>query len=84
MAGLQTIILNNLVYDGSCDTVEVRLVREDDRDAVVAVLGQLEQRAYDNEGLVFAVPSDLEPGAADSILLYCVESQTSLGWGRFG
>jgi hypothetical protein len=83
MAGLQTIILNNFSYDGSCATLEVRLVKSESRDTVVSVLGRVEKRSYSNEALVFTVPSDLKPGAADSILLYCTESATTLGWGTF-
>ncbi len=83
MAGLQTIILNNFSYDGSCGNVEVRLVKEESRETVVSVLGRVETRPYDNETLIFTVSSDLQPGSANSILLHCAESNTSLGWGRF-
>jgi hypothetical protein len=83
MAGLQTIILNNFTYDGSCATLEVRLAKAASRDTVVGLLGTVEKRAYSNEALVLTVPSDLKPGAADSILLYCTESATTLGWGTF-
>lgn len=83
MAGLQTIILNNFAYDGSCGVLEVRLVKEESRDTVVSVLGRVEKRTHSNEALILTVSSELKPGAADSILLYCVESATTLGWGRF-
>lgn len=83
MAGLQTILINEFTYDGQGPAVDVRLVKEGDLGNAVAILGKLEQRPYDGELLIFTVPSDLKPGDADSISVYCYEFEASFGWGRF-
>lgn len=83
MAGLQTILINEFTYDGQGPAVDVRLVKEGDLGEAVVVLGKLEQKPYDRELLIFTVPSDLKPGDADSISVYCSELQASFGWGLF-
>ena len=82
MAGLQTMLLNNLTYDGQCATAEVWLVKEGKLDTAVVVLGKLQQRAYAGEVVVFAVPSHLKPMEADSVAIYCVETKAVLSWGK--
>ena len=83
MAGLQTIIINGLTFDGQGPPADIRLVKEGNRDTAVVILLQLEQRPYVEELLVMHVPSHLQPGEADSIAVYCPETKTVYGWGRF-
>nr|MBC7244970.1 DM13 domain-containing protein [Chloroflexota bacterium] len=83
MAGLQTIVISNFTYDGQGPLADIRLVKEGELDKAVAILAKLEQRPYQQELLVLTVPSDLKPGDADSIAVYCEELKASFGWGRF-
>lgn len=83
MAGLQTIVISGFTYDGQGPLADIRLVKEGELDKAVAILANLEQRPYQQELLVLTVPSDLQPGDADSIAVYCEELKASFGWGRF-
>jgi len=83
MAGLQTIIIHGFSFDGLGPAAEIRLVKEGNWDVAVATLLELERRAYDQELLVMQVPSHLQQMEADSIAVYCPETQTLYGWGRF-
>ncbi len=83
MAGLQTIVISGFTYDGLGPPADIRLVKGGDFGHAVAILARLEQRPYEQEWLVLTVPSDLKPGDADGIVVYCEELKASFGWGRF-
>jgi len=83
VAGLQTIVMRGFTYDASCDEADIRLGLGDNFDETAAVLMVLEDRAYKDEILVLTVPSDVEPGQANSIAVYCTASGEVHGWGQF-
>ena len=83
VAGLQTIVIREFVFDGQCTKADIRLGKEGQFDQPAGILTTLEARPYNKETLVLTIPLEVTPDKADSIAVYCVETGEVLGWGRF-
>lgn len=83
VAGSQTLIIQAFTYDGNCPKAEVRLIRGTEIDAPVATLLQIEARAFEREMLRAKIPDDIGAGDADSVIIYCADTQEALAIARF-
>lgn len=74
VSGLQTLIIRGFNYDGKGPAVDIRLVKGDQYDQPVAILLQLEQRAYTDEIVLVHIPSTVKPDSADHIVIYAPDT----------
>ena len=77
VAGLQTMIILGMNFDGKGPEADLRLVLGDDYDNPIVILAELEQRPYEAEFMQLRIPADAAPGTADSIAVYCPETETA-------
>jgi len=77
VAGLQTMIILGMNFDGKGPQADLRLVLGDDYDNPIVILTELEQRPYEAEFLQLRIPAEAAPGTADSIAVYCPETGTA-------
>ena len=83
VAGLQTLIIQGFSYDGKGSQADIRLVKGDELDDPAHVLIELEDRTYDAEFFLFQIPSSLERGSADRIVVYSRADGKAYGVGIF-
>jgi hypothetical protein len=83
VAGLQTLIIQGFTYDGKGSQADIRLVKGDELDDPAHVLIELEDRPYDAEFLLFQIPSSLERGSADRVVVYSRADGEAYGVGVF-
>jgi len=83
VAGLQTLIIQGFQYDGKGPRLDIRLVKGQDYENAVAVLLELDQRAYREESLHMIIPSCAGPGTADTIAIYSPETGQVYATGKF-
>jgi hypothetical protein len=83
VAGLQTLIIQGFTYDGKGSQADIRLVQGEDVDDPAHILIELEERAYEGEFLLFHIPSSLERGSADRIVVYSRADGEMYGVGIF-
>ncbi|MGM0400888.1 MAG: hypothetical protein ACQEQT_06270, partial [Chloroflexota bacterium] len=62
---------------------DIRLVKGQDYADPAAVLLELESRPYEEEFLRLTIPSSVGPGDADSIAVYCDETDEVYAVARF-
>jgi hypothetical protein len=74
IAGLQTLIIQGFHYDGKGGRLDIRLVKGQDWENPVAILTELEERAYEKEMLYMIIPSSVGPGTVDHIVVYAPDS----------
>ena len=83
IAGLQTMIILGFNFDGKGPQADLRLVRGNDYDNPAAILVTLEARPYAQEFLQLRIPAEAAPGTADSIAVYCPETETAYAVAKF-
>lgn len=83
VAGLQTLIIQSFTFDGKGPQADIRLVKGQDYKNPAIVLLKLDQRAYEGEVLLLLIPSTVQPGSADSIAVYCPETDEVYASGLF-
>jgi len=83
VAGLQTLIIRSFTFDGKDTTADIRLIDSNTPDEPIAILTQLEKRAYDGELLLLIIPEGPVDTRADAIAVYATEGQQVLASGIF-
>ena len=83
VAGTQTLIIQAFTYDGNCPKAEVRLVHSGEAEPPVAILLEIEPRAYGREMLRAVIPDAVGPDDADGVIIYCPETQETLAIATF-
>lgn len=82
IAGLQTLIIQGFTYDGKAPA-DMRLVMGDDAANPAAILGTLEERAYEQEFLLYTIPSSVTRDNADRLVVYAPETGEVLAEATF-
>lgn len=83
VAGLQTLIIQGFHYDGKGPRLDIRLVKGEEYENPVAILLELEPRAYRGELLYVIIPSSAGPGTADTIAVYSPETGEAYAMATF-
>lgn len=83
VAGLQTLILYEFSFDGKRADVDIRLVSGEEYANPVAVLIELEPRAYAHELILTRIPSAIGPGSADRVVVYSPDTGEVYAEARF-
>lgn len=83
VAGLQTIVLREFDFDGQCSSADIRLGKQGEFDKSPAVLLELEPRPYAKELFVLTIPPGITADDADSIAVYCRDTEEVVDWGLF-
>jgi len=83
IAGLQTMIIQRFSFDGKGPQIDIRLTLDGEIEGSVATLMALEQRLYENETVIMRIPPEAGPGTANSITVYCPETDTVYATAKF-
>ena len=83
VAGLQTLIIMGFNFDGKGPQADIRLVKGQDYANAALIITKLEQRPYQNGFFHAIIPSTVTSQTADSIIVYCPETNEAYASAQF-